>query len=214
MSHDQRAEGVMRFLVCVFLVICMPDAAFPQESDPGKIHSEEGSPGSGSQGAVDQTGIQWTIDLAALMISPGVAWSIGPDWRVGAGIGIGDDLLGFMAVGGYHYSEPNWWSYEDRDGATDKDLFDILHIKVFARVEPRTRWHLDIGLHGSVFLHGDSSDDDFGSGVSVAAYALPMYGWRNVKIGPRIAMGYFRGCHDASEFGVKVSPLILRIVFG
>ncbi|MBN1163720.1 MAG: hypothetical protein JXB45_04025 [Candidatus Krumholzibacteriota bacterium] len=161
-----------------------------------------------------KTGIEWNIDLAALMVSPGIAWPVGPHWHVGTGIGVGDDMLGFMAVGGNHYSEPDWWSYENRDGATNKDLFDILHVKVFARNKPFTRWQLDIGLHGSVFLHWDSSDDDPGSGVSVAAYALPTYGWRHIKIGARIAVGYFRGCQDASEFGVKVSPLILRVAFG
>ena len=190
-----RVEGVLCLLACVFLVIFMPSAVFPQDVEP-------------------QTGTQWTVDVGALMLSPGMAWSIGPNWRLGWGLGVGDDMFGFMAVGGNHYSEPDWWSYEDRDGATDKDLYDIVHAKVFARVEPYEKWHLDIGLHGSVFLHFDSSDDDAGSGISVAAYALPMYGWRHFKFGPRIVAGYFGGCSDASEFGVKVSPLIMRITFG
>jgi len=214
MVLDRRPEGLLNCLVCILLVICVPDMAFPQEANSGEFHSGGSSPTGESQGAMEQRGIQWTFDLAALMLSPGMAWPVGSNWRVGWGIGVGDDVLGFMAVGGNHYSEPGWWSYEDRDGATDKGLFDLLHAKVFARVEPMAKWHLDIGLHGSIFIHSDSSDDDFGGGSSVTAYVLPMYGWRHVKFGPRLAAGYFWGCGGASEFGVKVSPLILRVSFG
>lgn len=192
----------------------MPEVLFSQEPDLGKLRSEGDHSGSEPQSLEAQTGMEWSFDLSALMISPGIAWPLGPDWRMGVGIGVGDDLLGFMAVGGNHYSEPGFWTYQGRDGATDKALFDVLHAKVFARIEPFTRWQFDLGLHGSVFFHFDSSDDDPGSGMSVGAYALPVYGWSHVKVGPRIVAGYFRGCHGASEFGVKVSPLILRIILG
>ena len=213
MSRNRGIEGVLRCLICVFLVSCMPRLVFPQESYLGALHSEGGPSSSESPSVEAQNRTEWTIDFSTLMVSPGITWPAGRDWRVGTGIGVGDDLLGFMAVGGSHYSEPGWWSYEDRDGADNKNLFDILHAKVFARFEPFTRWQFDVGLHGSVFLHFDSSDDDPGGGMSVAAYALPVYGWRRIKIGPRIMAGYFRGCHGASEFGVKVSPLIVRVAF-
>ncbi len=214
MSRNRRTAARLSWLICFYLMICMPMVLFAQESDLRESDPEGGSSGSESQIANARAGLEWSFDLSALMVSAAVAWSTGPNWRIGAGGGVGDDMFGFMAVGGYHYSEPDWWSYEDRDGWTDKALFDIFHAKVFARVEPFTRWQIDMGLHGSVFIHSDSSDDDFGSGSSVGAYVHPVYGWKHFKFGPRIMAGYFWGCYEASEFGVKVSPLILRITFG
>ena len=191
----------------------MPGVVYPQKAGVNAHFFENGASSTAVEDVAAKTGVEWTIDLSSLMVSPAIAWSVGRNWRVGAGIGIGDDLLSTMVVGGYHYSEPGWWSYDGRDGARDKRLFDILHAKAFARVELSMRWQLDIGIHGSVFLHFDSSDDDPGGGASVTVYALPMYGWRHVKLGPRIAIGYFGGCQDRSEFGVKVSPLIFRVDF-
>ena len=210
MLNSRITVDVIRCLLGALLLIGIPGVVFPQKDGVSALFLETGASSAAVEDLSSNSGAEWTVDLSALMVSPAIAWSVGPNWRVGAGGGLGDDFLSTMVVGGYHYSEPGLWSYDGHDGAKDKKLFDILHAKVFARAGLSMRWQLDIGLQGSVFLHFDSSDDDPGGGASVTVYALPMYGWRRIKIGPRIAMGYFGGCDDRSEFGVKISPLIIR----
>lgn len=153
-----------------------------------------------------------TVDFSFILLSLEYARrGIRPKWYYGIGAGIGDGL-GFMFLGSRHYSDPNWLSYEERDGYYDKLLFDVLHVKIFSRYQPSEGWHFDFGLHLSVFFHYDSSDDDPSGGECIAAYVNPTYGWHHFKIGPRVVLGRFAGCGDEEEFGIKISPLIGRVL--
>jgi hypothetical protein len=150
-----------------------------------------------------------TFDLSFIMLSMSYARRVNGSWLIGGGAGVGGPF-GKMLIAGSHYSENHGFAYEIKDGYTDKSLFDMLHVKLLARYEPSQRWQIDSGIQASAFLHWDSSDDDPGSGFFVGAYFNPMFGWRIIKLGPRLLIGNFSGCGDANEFGIYLSPLIGR----
>jgi len=154
---------------------------------------------------------QLTLEVSIAMASLSYARRANHSWLFGVGGGVGG-ALGKMLVAGRHFAESGGWAYEDRDGYTNKQLFDVFHGKIFSRYE-NSPWQIDIGVQGSVFLHWDSSDDDPGAGFFGGVFLTPMFGWRNVKFGPRVLAGYFGGDADANEFGIYFSPLLAGLIF-
>ena len=151
------------------------------------------------------------LDAGILMASLSYARRTSDNWFLGMGGGVGGDFLGYMILAGHHYSEFGGWSYENKDGFRDKMLFGLIHGELFARYEPSKYWQSDFGIRSSYFLHFDSSSDDAGGGVSAGAFVNPMVGWKNLKVGPTVTAGGFWGCRDAREFGVYLSPLVVRV---
>lgn len=166
---------------------------------------------------------EFAVDAEVLGGTLSYAWggADGTYWGVGAGIG--GSLLSTMVLAGRHFSEEGWIAYEQRDGATEKLLIELLHVEAFRRWSPSLRQEYDVGVRASAFIHGDSSDDDFGGGLFVGGYTTAHWGWDHVKVGPRVLVGYFTEGSGTDrdgirrhtrEFGVFLSPLTGRISFG
>lgn len=128
---------------------------------------------------------------------------------LGFGAGVDAAFLGYMVYAGRHFAEHDGWSYEEKDGYTNKDLLEILHGNLFIRHEALDRMHVDTGLRSSLFMHFDSSDDDAAVGIFAGAYVTVMYGWQRLKFGSRVQAGVFY--EREGEFGVFLSPVIVRI---
>lgn len=154
---------------------------------------------------------RFTVDLGVVGATLGYASRVGGDWFAGAEIGGGGDFLNAMVVGGRHFSQDGWISYDGADYTGEENLFELGHLAFFARREAGDRFQADVGVRGSVFLHFDPSDDDPGGGLFAGPYASLYWGWRHFKVGPRIAAGLFYEDADTREFGVNVAPLTVRI---
>ena len=156
---------------------------------------------------------RFTVDVGVVGATLGYATRAGGDWFAGAEIGGGGDFLNAMVVGGRHFSQDGWISYEEPDYSGEENLFELGHLAFFARREAGGRFQADVGVRGSVFLHFDQSDDDPGGGLFVGPYTSLYWGWRHVKVGPRISAGLFYEDADTREFGVNVAPLTVRFTF-
>jgi hypothetical protein len=142
---------------------------------------------------------QWTLEANPLSLSLGHAWRTDPTHSVGLDVGAGVDALTFMVAG---RSSERQYSDKDRPA-------DVLHLGVFYRSEPSRGFSIDVGARGSFYVQVNASD--LTGGVFAGAYMEPMWGGRDVKVGPRIAAGVF--AEDKAQFGVTVTPLNLRIIF-
>ena len=150
-----------------------------------------------------------TFDLTAIGGTIGYAHRIGENRYLGFDGGVDVAVFSYMLYAGRHFSEANGWAYEDQDGFTGKDLFEIVNANIYIRHIYGNRWNIDTGVRGSLFLHYDSSDDDPGGGMFAGVYASVFYGWRHVKFGPRVQMGVFT--EGSPEFGIFISPIIVRV---
>ena len=138
----------------------------------------------------------------------------GPGRYWGVGAGIGGSFTSRMLWSGRHFADEKGPSYQPRDGATDKELIEILHVEVFRRWVPSDRWSYDIGLRASAMLHSDSSDDDPALPLFAGAYAGFMVGSQRLKVGPRVLVGLFSEGTGTREFGIYLVPLSGRVSLG
>lgn len=131
----------------------------------------------------------------------------------GMAVGLGGSFLTRMLLSGRHFSHPGWPSYETADGSTDQQLFELLHVALFRRwTSPRRS--VDVGVRGSVLLHSNSFDDDPGIPLFAGVYANALFGWRRVKLGPRVLVGVFTEGSGITELGILLVPFTARIEFG
>ncbi len=159
---------------------------------------------------------EFSVTIQPIGGSLSYARSIAPGRLIGLQVGIGGHFIEYMVLAGRHFSEDGGLHYEPRDNATNPLMFEILSASAFYRMEPSTRWQIDVGARASSFLHLDSSDDDPGGGYYLGSYASVMYGWKRVKFGPEILVGVFtEGTFQSrSEFGVHFAPLMGRLTVG
>lgn len=152
------------------------------------------------------------VDLAFAGLSVGVARRVSDRTAVGASLGIGGNWLNYMALGGRHFAESGGLSYEDKDGYTSKSLLEGIRGSLFVRRHFSGGQELDLGLKASLFLHGDSSDDDFGGGSFVGANVTYTWlQWRKLRLGSELDIG--RYSEGKPELGVNVAPLMVRVAF-
>jgi hypothetical protein len=156
---------------------------------------------------------RFTLDVGVVGATLGYAGRVGGDWFAGAEIGGGGDFLNAMVLGGRHFSQDGWLSYEEPDASGEENVFELGHVAFFARREASDRFQADVGVRASVFFHFDPSDDDPGGGLFVGPYTSLYWGWRHFKVGPRIAAGLFYEDADTRELGINVAPLTVRITF-
>ncbi|HSG49772.1 MAG TPA: hypothetical protein VLA43_18255 [Longimicrobiales bacterium] len=154
------------------------------------------------------------LDVDVLGGSLSYARATGPGRYWGVAAGVGGAFLSRMLLSGRHFAHEDGPSYQPRDGAVDKALFEILHAGVFRRWAPSDRFNADAGARASVFVHFDSSDDDPGIPLFVGLYGGAMVGGRRLKVGPRLLVGMFSEGSTAREFGVYFVPLSGRLSFG
>jgi hypothetical protein len=153
----------------------------------------------------------FTLDVTLLGGSLGYARRISEHHFIGIEGGIDAGFLTYMIYAGRHFAEHNGWSYEEKDGFENKDLFEVFAGNLFIRHEYADWWLVDTGLRSSLFLHFDSSDDDPGGGLFAGVYVTPMFGTAHFKWGPRVQAGVFH--EHRGEFGVFLEPIIVRIAF-
>lgn len=155
-----------------------------------------------------------TVDAEIVGATVGYARAHDPGRYLGVELGIGGSFLSRTLLAGRHFSEAGGPSYESRDGADDKLLFEILHAAAFHRWAGGGSWSWDLGVRGSMFFHFDSSDDDPGAAGFGGAYAAAMWGGRRFRIGPRLLVGVFTEGSGTTELGVYLVPAVGRITFG
>ncbi len=156
---------------------------------------------------------RFSLDVGVVGASLGYANRVGGDWLAGAEVGGGGDFVNVMVLGGRHFSRDGWPAYEEPGASGDEDLFELGHVALFARREAGERFQADLGVRASAFLHFDPSDDDPDGGLFAGPYASLFWGWRRVKLGPRIAAGLFYEDPYTRELGINVAPLTVRITF-
>lgn len=154
---------------------------------------------------------QVTLDASPLSASVAYARQVSPGRFLGAEVGVGGDLVHVMLLAGRHFAEDWGLSYEGKDSHGGEFLFELLHVDAFYRIQPSERWNVDVGGRLSGFLHFDDSDDDPGGGVFYGAFVEAMYGWRSLKFGPRVLVGFFT--EGRPEFGIYLAPLNGRLTF-
>jgi hypothetical protein len=164
-----------RSLCCLLLLACAAPLA-AQQAVPNALRARPRN--------------QLTLDAGVVGGSLAYARRVSDHRLIGGG-GVGGDFLSYMVLAGRHFAEDSGLAYEPKDGFEDKLLFEMAHLSAFVRHEPSERWQIDTGLRASVFFHFDSSDDDPGGGFFVGGYAGAYYGWRWLKIGPRVLVGRF-----------------------
>jgi hypothetical protein len=169
------------------------------------------------------------FDLTPVGLALTAAATTSPKSAVGLSVGIGGNWWNYMVLAGSHFSQERGFSYEKKDGATGKGLFEVLHGSVYMRRYISDRSHLDVGLKGSLFAHFDSSDDEPGGGRFLGAHVNYMWwgtqlwgkkpavrqasgrpsgGW--VHFGSQLDVGsYAEG--SRGEFGINVAPIVVRI---
>ena len=155
---------------------------------------------------------QWNLDLNFLGLGAGFAVRSSDRTSVGIAIGAGGNWFNYMVLGGRHFADSKGFSYQTKDGATDKALFEMFHATVFVRRHFEDGRHLDVGVKASGFLHSDSSDDDFGGGTFVGVQATGIwYKWRRIGFGSEVNVG--RYSEGRPELGVNVAPILMRVTF-
>ena len=167
-----------------------------------------------SAAQVRQPDTVFSVDADWIGAALSYARERGPRRYWGVGAGIGGSLRNRMLLAGRHFADEDGPSYQARDGATQKELVEILHVEVFRRWVPSDRWNYDIGLRASVMVHSDSSDDDPGLPFFGGAYAGFVVGNRRLKVGPRLLVGMFWEHAGPREFGVYLVPLSVRVSLG
>jgi hypothetical protein len=130
---------------------------------------------------------------------------------VGFGAGVGGDFVNATLLGGRHFSEDGFTAYEDRDASGGEQLFEIVHVKAFARCCNFSPWQIEYGLRASGFLHSDDSDDDPGGALFVGAEVYPTWGTKRFRVGPRLLVG--RMSERRPEVVINASLLTGRVVF-
>jgi hypothetical protein len=153
---------------------------------------------------------EFTFDVAPVGLNVGFAARTSAHQSFGASLGVGGNWLNYMVLGGSHFAASNGLSYETRDGATNKALYELARASVFVRTSFEHGRQLDVGLKAAAFLHSDSSDDDPGGGLFAGLNVTGMW-WQfgRVRLGSELDAGMFTEGHP--ELGIKVAPILLRI---
>jgi hypothetical protein len=160
--------------------------------------------------AQENPGGQLHIDLTPLGAGVGAVSRVSPRVALGASLGVGGNWFNYMALGGRHFSEENGLSYQEKDGATGKSLYELGRATLFVRTYLPNEQQLDVGLKLSGFLHSDSSDDDPGGGIFTGVNVTYVWGkWRRIRVGSEIDIGRYTE-NSTREFGVNVAPVLVR----
>lgn len=82
-------------------------------------------------------------------------------------------------------------------------------------LETPGRWQYDVGLRAAADIHSQAVHGQSGSEADVGGflggYIAPMWGWRQIRVGPRLQAGVYWSPHPS--FGIGVTPLTARLTF-
>ena len=118
-----------------------------------------------------------------------------------------------MAVAGSHFSTENSITRNKRDRYDDEIFVEVAYFNAFTTYR-KNALSLEMGFRLSGFIHIDDSDDDWGGGSFSGFYVQPSFGQGRFQIGSRFIFGKFKEGNSLSEFGVNLSPIVLKIYFG
>jgi hypothetical protein len=154
---------------------------------------------------------QLSLDAGWIGLDVGYAVRSSESTSFGVSLGAGGNWANYMVLAGRHFAESNGLSYQPKDGATGKAVYELARGAIFVRRHFDSGLQVDVGLKASGFLHFDSSDDDPGFGAFAGVKASGVwYRWRRLGLGSELdAGGYFEGGNP--ELGVNVAPLFLRL---
>jgi hypothetical protein len=150
---------------------------------------------------------QVTLEAGVLSGAVSYARRVAPHTLVGAGAGVGLELLSYVRAGD-HFTD---------DLSNDKS-FDLYEGRLFVRQELSQHVSLEVGLRAARVLHVFDGDADAGVHHFVGGYVTPMFGWRLFQLGPTVSAGVFGRDSDTarsatSELGVRVTALTGRFTF-
>ena len=154
---------------------------------------------------------QFSLDLVPLAGALGYGYRVAPRTALGVKVGFGFDVLSMIPLSGGHFTDDSGWAYEERDGANGKMFMEIGHVALFVRQWLPRGFHLEGGVRLSSGTHKDSSDDDAGPAHFVGGYGALFWGGSVFSIGARLAAGRFWETSDRQEFGLLLTPLILKL---
>jgi hypothetical protein len=156
---------------------------------------------------------QLSLDLSPVGLNVGFALRNTERTSLGVSLGAGGNWYNYMVVAGRHFAESGGASYQEKDGSTDKALFELFRASLFVRRHLAAGRQLDVGVKASGFLHSDSSDDDPGGGIFVGMNVTGMWWqWRRLRLGSELDAGrYSEGRRP--EFGINVAPVLVRVTF-
>ncbi len=93
----------------------------------------------------------------------------------------------------------------------DEDFMGIFHLGVFRRWLPSERGAVDAGVRvGLADLHECGASDCL-PGVYASGTAQASFGWRRVKLGPRVQAGVIRESGRDGTFFTVIQPLNVTI---
>ncbi len=151
------------------------------------------------------------LDFSIPMVSLSYAHRLTDTRFIGAEAGWGDGFS-FMLLPGRHYS--SFGHPPNRTPGEYSWVFDLYNGQAFVRDVPdddrSAHWELSCGIHLARFLHIVRGDWDAGKSIGICFGA--QYGTRKFQVGPRVTVGRFVGCRTHREFGIKLAPLIGRVV--
>ena len=93
-----------------------------------------------------------------------------------------------------------------------KKSTEIAHVEMFRRIQPPGRWQYDVGVKLAADIHSAQAASEADAGGFLGAYVAPMWGSRQVRIGPRIQSGLYWSA-DGPTFGIFITPLTARLLF-
>ena len=192
------------------LFFVSPEAVAPQETFAGKACCEAGGVAVAQEDAPDER--QLTLDLSLFGVALGYAKRTSPSRLVGGELALLGDWVNFTPFAGAHFSQAV--AYQARDDYGGEALWEMLSAGMYVRYERSSRWQHEVGAHASLFAHYDDSDDDPGVGVFIGGSYTPTWGTRRFRLRPRVLAGVFWEPDVATEFGINISFLTGRVVFG
>lgn len=147
---------------------------------------------------------QVAIEASFFRGAVGYARQVGEGLYAGAEIGFGFPQIDRTVV-------------PDEGSAGDPDFKEFLHLALFMRAAHSEGLELDAGLRASVASLWSCGASDCWPARFLGAYLQPMFGWRRLKFGPRLTIGWIDearpGTTDGGTTVVGLSPFAVRLTF-
>lgn len=121
---------------------------------------------------------QFALDLDVLGLGFSWAHGGGDSWAIGVGAGVGLSVLHWTGIADDHFSD-----------ADEVGLDQVIHLTVFGRKQLGSDWTADVGLRGSLLIHGDSGGGGNPAPVLFVGPSATLLWGSRLKIGPTLHVG-------------------------
>lgn len=147
------------------------------------------------------------FDVTAFGLNVGYARRTSERSSAGFAVGVGGNWLNYMLLAGRQFSGADGFSYEPKNGAPSRNLFELLHGDVFVRRYYDHGRDIQVGLKGSGFL-ASNNDGNFGYFVGVNVTGMWLQ-WGHLQVGSEIDSGIYT--EDRPEFAINIAPVLFRV---